>query len=118
MKLQNNWQYKRLEELEKDKWPDPGFRSRVITRVHELRRTPLNEFTIGDVRLMISQNQSLDYMVPKALEMLEVNLLAEGDFYEGDLAKSVLNIPLDFWDLNQAYRNKLDALIANSIPEN
>jgi hypothetical protein len=81
MKPENNWQYKTLENLEKDKWPTPDFNSHLVRRCHELRKIPLK------------------------------NLWAEGDFFEGDLLKNVLNISEDFWKKNKNLWLELYGLI-------
>lgn len=60
---------------------------------------------------MIGQQFSLDYLIPLALETLTANLFAEGDFFEGDLLKSVLAIRTEFWNNNKSYWLKLADLI-------
>ena len=92
MKLENNWRLKTIENLEKVEWPHFDFDSRLIRRTKELRKVPLNEFTIEDLRLMIGQQIGLNYLIPLALETLTEDLYAEGDFFEGDLLKNVLAI--------------------------
>jgi len=87
MKLENNWCYKTIENLEKDKWPQHDFDSFLVRRTQELRKIPLNELTTEDLRIMIGQQIGLDYLVPLALETLTQDIWAEGDFFEGDLLK-------------------------------
>jgi hypothetical protein len=55
------------------------------------------DFTIEDLRIMIGQNLSLEFLVPVAIGHLEVDPLSEGDFYPGDLLKAVLSIDPAFW---------------------
>lgn len=112
MKLENNWRVKTLETLEKDYWPSAESESRLVKRVESLRKIPLNAFTAEDLRLMISLQFSLNYMIPLALEFLSKDLWAEGDFYEGDLLDSVLKINSVFWEENGDYWQQLNALIA------
>ena len=45
---------------------------------------------------MIGQNIGLNFLIPLALDELKQNILAEGDFYEGDLLKSVLTSYTDY----------------------
>ena len=87
MKLENNWCYKTIENLEKDKWPQHDFDSFLVRRTQELRKIPLNELTTEDLRIMIGQQIGLDYLVPLALETLTQDIWAEGDFFEGYLLK-------------------------------
>ncbi len=53
----------------------------------------------------------MNYLIPLALETLTIDLFAEGDFYEGDLLKSVLEIDTKFWDNNKNYCLSLFKLI-------
>ena len=46
---------------------------------------------------MIGQNIGLDYLMPIAIEQLQRNPLAAGDFYPGDLLEKVLQVQADFW---------------------
>lgn len=86
-----------LQELEGSDWGEPPYDSRVVTECHRPRRVPLEAFTIEELRLMIGQNISTEYLVSLALDLLEFNPLAEGDFYPGDLLVSVATIPPAFW---------------------
>jgi hypothetical protein len=91
MKLENNWQQKTLENLEKEKWITFDSDSRLIKRIKELRRVPLDNFSVEDLRLMIGQRESLEYLIPLAIEKLRADILAEGDMYKGDLLLAVVN---------------------------
>jgi hypothetical protein len=93
---------KTFEQLDKTYWgeisPDnTGLTNKILL----LRKKPLKHFDIGDLRLMIGQSFYLDYLIPMAIEKLQENSLAEGDYYEGDLLKSVLDSDPDFWIANK-----------------
>jgi hypothetical protein len=117
MKLENNWRQKTLENLEKDYWGNPDYDSHLVRRCHELRKLPLDSFEIEDLRIMIGQQMSLDYLIPLALEALTIDLFAGGDFFEGDLLKNVLAIKTDFWGMNRNYWTTLDSLIKDRRSE-
>lgn len=117
MKLENNWRQKTLENLEKDCWGKPDYDSHLVKRCHELRKLPLESFTTEDLRIMIGQQVSLDYLIPLALEVLTIDLFAEGDFFEGDLLKNVLSIDTGFWDTNKNYWTALNNLIKDRRSE-
>jgi len=80
-----------LEELEHDRWPDPEWQSGLVLRVHQLRRKPIGQLTTGDLKIMISQNVGLRYLIPLALKIVEQNPLTEGDYFAGDLLQSLVN---------------------------
>jgi hypothetical protein len=88
---------KSLQELEQDDWGEPTYRSSLVITCHRLRRKPLNQFTVEDLRIMIGQQISLPILVPIAVERLEVEPLAEGRYYPGDLLAMVLKIDETFW---------------------
>ncbi len=113
MKVENNWRTKTLELLENHVWPSAEYDSFLIRRCHELRKKVLNEFTVEDLRIMIGQQIGIFYLIPLAVEILTKNLIAEGDFYEGDLLQNVLKVDSAFWDNNQKYRKAIYMLIKN-----
>jgi hypothetical protein len=115
--MENNWKQKSLETLEKEVWRQFDSDSRLVRRTKELRKIQLSSFTIEDLRLMIGQRFSLDYLVPLALETLNEDLFAEGDLYKGDLLNSVLSIGTEFWDKNKNYWTELNELIKDKRME-
>jgi len=115
MKLENNWRRKSLENLEKSNWGEPDFDSHLITTCHKLRRKTLDEFSIEDLRIMIGQNIGLKFLIPLALEELNKNILAEGDYYEGDLLQAVLNSETEFWQTNKTILVELTLLVQSNI---
>jgi len=90
-----------LDELECVEWGPPTFDSALATNIHRLRRLPLKQYGIEDLRLMIGQQIGLNYLVPRALDHLEAHVLAAGDFYPGDLLASVARLSDGFWATHQ-----------------
>src|SRR5262245_10400666 len=88
---------KTLEELEGGDWGKPSFDSHLVTECCRLGLVPLREFTAENLRIMIGQHISLKYLIPLAFELLRVNPLTEGDFYQGDLLAAVLRADSRFW---------------------
>jgi hypothetical protein len=74
-----------------------GYDSYLVRTCHRLRRKPLTEFTVEDLRIMIGQEIGLPILILLAVEQLEVEPLAQGDFYPGDLLSAVLRIDESFW---------------------
>lgn len=114
-KYENNWQDKSLENLEKDYWDEPDYESHLVKTCHQLRKKSLKDFGIEDLRIMIGQNIGLKFLVPIAIEELKENILAEGDYHEGDLLKSVLTSEVEFWSERFDLLDKLDILIQQNI---
>ena len=108
-----------LQELERQDWGEATFPSYLVRTCHALRRKPLRDFTIEDVRIMIGQNFSLNYLIPLAIEHLQQDPLVEGDFFPGDLLASVLKVKADFWhthpDLCQVIEDIVEQL--KPLPE-
>ena len=88
---------KSLQELENEDWGEPTFESHLVQECHRLSRVPLKDFTVENLRIMIGQNFNLNYLIPLAIEKLEQNPLAEGDYYAGDLLINVLRADSKFW---------------------
>ncbi|MFF7994826.1 contact-dependent growth inhibition system immunity protein [Kitasatospora xanthocidica] len=87
-----------LEDLERDRWPTPsGGETRLMATVRELRCKPIGSLTVEEMRLLIRQNVGLAYVLPLAVEALQVDPLAEGDIYEGDLLAAVLTRNAEVW---------------------
>ncbi|HMC02015.1 MAG TPA: contact-dependent growth inhibition system immunity protein [Flavobacteriaceae bacterium] len=99
MKFENNWKYKSLQSLEKKKFNplDENKGTSLIRTCYGLIRKPLIDFNIEDLRILIGQSIGLNYLIPLAIEKLKTNILVEGDYYEGDLLKMVLNSDREYW---------------------
>ncbi len=89
---------KSLEELEGVDWGEPTWQSNLVITCHQLHRKPLVDFTVADLTRMIGQQLSLQHLIPMALELLGANPLIGGDYYNGDLLKSVTRVSSEFWD--------------------
>ncbi len=81
---------KTLAELEGVEWGEPDFPSYLVRTCHELRKKPVEEFTVEDLRIMIGQQIGLDHLMPRAIDVLERQPLAEGNFFRGDLLVNVV----------------------------
>lgn len=97
MKFENNWKHKTLEVLERSYWEEPTFKSHLVLTCHALRKKQLKDFDVEDLRIMIGQNEGLDYLIPLAIAKLKQDILFEGDFFKGDLLLNVLNSNGTYW---------------------
>jgi hypothetical protein len=115
IKLDNNWRHKTLENLENDFWGEPSYDSYLVRRTHEIRKFPLADLTNDDIAMMVRQKFSLDYMVPLAIDKLQVDILAHGDAgVEGAILDAVLKIPPDFWKSNKEYWKTIKKLLEDN----
>lgn len=103
--------YKSLEELEGVKWENPSFNSHLTTNCHELRKKPLSQFSVENLRILIGQRIGLNYLVPLAIEYLEDNPFTSGDLYDGDLLESILSIENSFWLEHPELKSDLEKIL-------
>lgn len=101
-----------LQELDGQDWGEATYPSHLVRTCHALRHKPLRDFTVEDLRIMIGQNFSLEYLVPLAIEHLQRDPFAAGDFYEGDLLASVLRVKSSFWQQRPDLRQAVEGIIA------
>ena len=86
---------KTISQLLHHEWvgPTPTHDDSFIQQnLYRLYHTIVADLDIEDVRFLINQEILLDDMMPIALGYLRMNILAEGDFYEGDLLNAVLSV--------------------------
>lgn len=108
---------KTLEELDGEVWGNPDFSSHLVITCYELRRKRLSCFEIEDLRIMIGQNLSLDFLVPLALEILDNNIFSTGDYYCGDLLEAILRVNKEFWNNNAIYMSDIENIIERNIDD-
>lgn len=107
-----------IAQLENNNWlplTDSDSSSYLIRTVHELRSQKIGAFEVEDFRIMIGQGIGMKFLVPEAIHVLSKNILAEGDFYEGDLLKSVLTSAPDYWKTHQEQWKKVCDIFDSNI---
>ncbi|MGY4905332.1 contact-dependent growth inhibition system immunity protein [Streptomyces sp. 900116325] len=103
-----------LEELEDDRWPAPsGDATRFVATAHALRRKPIGELTVEDMRLLIGQNEGLPHLLPPALEVLRLDPMAEGHMYESDLLAAVLTRSPETWSKSPGLGRELRLVVSD-----
>ena len=116
--LENNWRQRTIESLEKKNFGNSNeAATNMLKRCLELCKIPLEQFSVEDLRLMIEQNCSLRYLIPLAIEHLQVDIFVEGDYYPGDLLNNVLSVDKGFWLENEALWIQINIFIENKRPE-
>ncbi|MFG2167869.1 contact-dependent growth inhibition system immunity protein [Micromonospora chersina] len=105
-----------IEQLERDVWPDPGPDATfLVRRCTELRRKPLAEFTVEDLRIMLGQGLGVPVLLPLAVQVLLREPLTEGDHYPGGLLHNVLRLPESAWSNLRAERKRLASVLAKLL---
>jgi hypothetical protein len=69
------------------------------------------DFGVEELRLLIGRQQSLRRYVPLALDLLEENPLAEGEYYPGDLLHAVLNVDSNYWHAHRDQWERVDEIV-------
>jgi hypothetical protein len=83
-----------------------------VATVHALRRKPIGELTVEDMRLLIRQNVGLSCLLPLALEVLRLDPLAEGHMYAGDLLAAVLTRSSETWSKSPELGRELRLIVS------
>jgi hypothetical protein len=106
---------KSLQELEGQDWGDPTYNSHLVTECHRLRRVPLQDFSAGNLRIMMGQQIGLPYLIPLAIECLRDDPLLEAEFYCGDLLVSTLKVDPQFWLAYSEYYPLVQKIASQAI---
>jgi hypothetical protein len=101
-----------LEQLEGDVWGEPKFNSYLVSTIHALRRKPILEFTVEDLRITLGQRLGMKFLTPLALDRLEADPFVEGHFYPGDLLVSVMALPHEYWAMHPIEAGRMAAIAA------
>jgi len=104
-----------LQDLDGEDWGEPGFPSHLVRESHRLHRVPLREFHTEDLRIMIGQQLDLIYLLPLAIQVLQVDPLSAGDLSPGDLLRSVLRIDPLFWQQHPRFRQQVVTILQQQL---
>ena len=100
-----------IDALDPPAWgPAAGNDTSLVRRCHQLRKTPLSNWDLDDLRLMIGQQISLPILMPRAIDVLAQNPLAEGIF-PGDLLFMVLTVDASYWHANVEQWDRVDGIV-------
>ncbi|MFM5981241.1 MAG: contact-dependent growth inhibition system immunity protein [Sphaerospermopsis kisseleviana] len=109
-------QQKSLEQLEANYWGEsPEDAPRLVKECYKLRKKPIHALDTEEIRILISQEIGLNYVMPLAIKSLEKDILVAGDFYPGDLLLALLRIDSKTWGNHELLRQELKKIINNQI---
>lgn len=94
-------------------WTDaaPPFKTPLIERCEAALALPLKDQTVETMRLLLGQGIAIDMLLPRALDILELDILASGDLYEGDLLASCQRLPASHWREHPDHWVRLDSIL-------
>jgi len=88
----------------------------MVARIHEIRRVPVGQLSVDDVRLLIGQRVGVHTLLPIAIGYLSSEPLLAATFYRGDLLRAVLRIPGAYWVQEAGLLERLRSIV-DSIDE-
>ena len=101
-------------DLEKDEYKQGG-NSKLEIWYDQVRKKPLQEFSIDDICIAIRQEIFLSAIVPAALLYLRQDVHA-GWMYDGELIAALDSISANFWtEENQLLRRELRDSLQTSL---
>ena len=107
-----------IEQLEGNPWPAaPADSSPLVLRCCALRKVPLSSLSAGDVRVLLGQEIGTKLLLPIALELLEVNPLLEGEYYEGDLLANVVRLNSSYWKGDEKSLERASAVARRALSQ-
>ena len=93
------------------------FPTPLVEKCYNYRRIPVKNLSIEQVRLLLGQSIGVRFLLPKALEFLQNDILSEGDFYPGDLLSSVLRLEEINWEGNDQLKSEFKELVKRKFIE-
>ena len=108
-------EHKSIEQLENYYWKDVNFPSTLVERCFAYRKIPISDLTAEQLRLLISQQIGLPYLIARAVGMLQHDILTEGEYYPGDLLNSLISLNAKEWVNWPKEKQKLIGLISENI---
>jgi CDI immunity proteins len=106
-----------IEQLENDFWREPEFLSHVVVTSHALRKKPIDQFEVEDLRFMIGQNIGTQYLMPKALGLLEQTPLLWDYHFPGEVLHSILKLPDVYWSLHSEQLKRMCGIIGSALKQ-
>ncbi len=87
---------KSIEELSGYCWLESDFGSHVVMTSHAMRRKPLDELSLEDIRMGTMQHIGPTYLIPVAIEAVENDPMAESFNFPAEITLQLL-LPHEYW---------------------
>ena len=99
-----------VQQIAEGYW-EPNYPSHLVTTCHRLRKVPIGQLSVEDLRILLGQSIGVQYLVPLVLEIMVANPLAEGDLYPGDLLSSALRLNPTIWRQHPDWAGRLESIV-------
>ena len=109
-------EHRSIEQLENNFWKKIEYPSGLVEKCFAYRKIPVSELTVEQLRLLIGQNIGLPFIIPLAVSILQQDILAEGDYYPGDLLSALLELKDEDWYQSPGERTRLINIIDQFLP--
>ncbi len=96
--------------------PPEGAKSSVSTGCEALFQKPIADLSIEDIRLLLSQDIGIRFLIPLAIEHLRNNAFAQCAYYPGDLLSAVMRIPPEFWAKHEETYWEVSEIASGLLP--
>ncbi|WP_231982957.1 contact-dependent growth inhibition system immunity protein [Nocardia sp. 852002-20019_SCH5090214] len=88
-----------VDQFEDDVWPAlPADATALMRTVDELRRKPIGDLTVEDMRSLLQQRVGVGVLLPRVLVRLNWDPLLAGDLFPGDLLVATLRVDREHWE--------------------
>jgi hypothetical protein len=105
-----------LEALEARDWGEPSADDTVmVKRIYALRRKPLRSLTDDELRLAVSQEVGVPFILDLAFERLANEPLLDGGCYPGDVLSSLIRADQSIWEKRSSLRETLAELYSRAL---
>jgi hypothetical protein len=108
---------KSLQEIDGQDWGEPHFGSHLVRECHRLRHVPIRDLSPEDLRLLLSQAVGVDHLLPIALDYLDTDPFAAGDYHPGDLLREVLVVSDAIWAHHPMQRRRAEAIATRALTQ-
>ncbi len=88
----------------------------IPSRCLQCMRIPVKDLSKEQVRLLLSHDIGTIFLLCKTIQILEEDILADGDFYPGDLLSALLNVDDIYWRNNPELAGRLYSLLNQQRP--
>ncbi|MFE2260332.1 contact-dependent growth inhibition system immunity protein [Streptomyces griseosporeus] len=102
------------KDISIDRWPDsPPDSTHLVRSIHALRRRPVKDLTVEDLRRLIGQDVGLQWLMSVALDFLRERAPQESTtgWYDDDLLTAVLTRKGSLWRSRPEFARHLDETV-------